>query len=93
MEFVEHLHTNCALLRAPVGDGGHAYTIVRAETVPFELDAGAALAVVQTPTPPADEDPGTDNRHMVTEREQQVQRSLLPAVLAYRAGIKRLHPL
>lgn len=68
MQFVEHLNVNCALLRAPAGDAGHAHTIVRAETVPFELDAGAAVAAAATPAH-AD----AEERHVVFEREQQVR--------------------
>jgi len=68
MQFVEHLNVNCALLRAAAGGGAHTYCIVRAETVPFELDAGAALAAAETQERAAGE-----NRHVVVEREQQVR--------------------
>ena len=68
MHFVEHLNVNCALLRAPTGDAGYTHTILRAETVPFELDAGAALAAAATPAHADAED-----RHVVFEREQEVR--------------------
>jgi len=71
MHFVEHLNVNCALLRAPAGDAGHAHTIVRAETVPFELDAGAAVAAVAAAATPAHAD--AEERHVVFEREQEVR--------------------
>lgn len=86
MQFAEHLNTNCALLRAPTGDGGHAYTIVRAETVPFELDAGAALAAAGAANAGPDADAAADvtagHRHGVTERQQQV--------IASKRGIARV---
>ena len=68
MQFVEHLNVNCALLRAAAGGGAHSYCIVRTDTVPFELDAGAALAAAATPAHADAED-----RHVVFEREQEVR--------------------
>lgn len=68
MALVEYLNVNCALLRAPAVDGAPSHTIVRAETVPFELDAAAALAAAET-----QERADGENRHVVVEREQEVR--------------------
>ena len=86
MQFVEHLNVNCALLRAAAGGGAHTYCIVRAEAVPFELDAGAALAAAETQAHADGE-----NRHAVVEREKQV-RMLAPGP-ARASACRRRKPL